>query len=334
MKEEQKNKKRDEILNKLNDPKKFRSPYFNPQQVYLREYGITAAMVIKNQNPLAFTFGEPVAQSDDSVSHKDMVDRFAKHIFKQLPVYDWIQAGLDSNTVNAMLKQPLSEDELSLMQVKITTVEFINYYIWYHTENTPATVNSTLIRLCNLHFAAEDFVNTIMPLNKLQQIYAVERLQKAGFGLKELITARQNSSKAVFKPLMIPSQEGGLFGRTYTKSIQVDFARQLLSAGLTPKALHQELKTNELPLSRRFITNINVFYAQVRNALSSSKPSESKTASTIQENGAIKSSEIVHNNDNASLSPTASLSSEGSDASLTSQTSSEGSAPNSPRNSA
>lgn len=154
-----------------------------------------------------------------------------------------------------------------------------------------------------------------MPLDRLQTVYSVERLQKAGFVLKELIEARQKNGITVFKPLIETSRKGGLFGRIYTESIQVDFARQLLSAGMEPAQLHKELKTNQLPLSSRFVTNLHILQARALNAISGNQQNQvaPSTESSLPKPVSAKSIRRVDSDD--SLASTTSLSSRGSESS-------------------
>jgi len=215
-----------------------------------------------------------------------------------------------------MLPAPLSEIEYSLMQEKSSKAKFIDAYI---TGNQHSNISTVFTRLRSFNFIAEDFVGTNMPLDRLQTVYSVERLQKAGFVLKELIEARQKHAITVFKPLIETSRKGGLLGRIYTESIQVDFARQLLSAGMTPDQLHTELKTNQLPLSSRFVTNLHILQARALNAISGNQQNQVALSTESSPPKPVSAKSIGRVDSDNSLASTASLSSRGSTGSNESQ---------------
>lgn len=125
MKEAQNNKKRQEILEKLKDPKEFQNPYFNPQQVHLRAYQISAKDVINNQSTDAFNF--------DNRIDNEQVDRFAQAIFGQRPVYNWKKAGLGHEKIIELMKkqhkQPPTAADFNLMDQAENEKSFINLFI-------------------------------------------------------------------------------------------------------------------------------------------------------------------------------------------------------------
>jgi len=256
-------------------------------------------------------------------------DSLMKGPLEEHAVKNLQEAGIDNKSIDklkhmALYYSPPTDASWNMMKDSESKTAFIDMQFAdmgsTHAENT-RFLNlhgaDILAKLRAANFSPQDYVGSNMSLALLQEHYSVDRLQEAGFVLKELIAARKQSNITVFKPLIATSRKGGLFGRIYTESITVDFARQLLSAGLTTKELHNELKTYQLPLLRRFVTNLHVLQARVLNAMSSNKQAQVEPHIETSPYKPLSTDEIKESNN--SLASTAPLSRRDSDSSLESE---------------
>jgi len=271
---------------------------------------------------LLHALGADITDIKDTSPQKDLIEKLRDSLMKG-PIEEGVvqklqDADIEKSVINklehlAFSYSPPDDHHWSIMQNSESKTAFIDTH-FASMGDTPAKktyfINRcgyTIVeRLRAFNFSPRDYIGSKMPLAMLQTYYSVDSLQDSDFDLEALIAARKDPMLFSFspQPLMSPIQKGGIFGRIYTESITVDFARQLLSAGLTTKELHNELETSDMGLLQRFMTNINVsraYYSLPKKADSYESLRTTDLSSNQDEKGNKDDNSLTRTNSTESL---------------------------------